>query len=514
MKRTILKFIAAGAVAAVAVVSCQKENDFKEDFNGVGANSMFVLYDDNELQQKLDVFWNAYTSFKGLSFGKNGSSGEGGEVSIIPIDVSPDEAFTLLHYALNIGFVDPRITYTDIDSINIVSSLPVNGPNVLYNDLLQVFDYVRTHVQIFKQNFANGENKTLNRLEIEVGLPNGNEIAFTVKVVGTSGEVWAHEELDNAANTDIPIGVYPSTPIPWITQKSWEGGFESSSNPNNIWSPLDSRLDGAPTSQNLWTPVWYARWLFTGAQDKTIGTNGATLAQMRAEFGKLPNVNIKAAHHYLTHHYIYWPSPADQANGWNPAYDGKIPVRTPPTSYIPNTNNLTATFSGKYDNWLGNHSDNGVLMAPEVLACDNPNYQVGGDGSLFDGQMRPSRLLAYYKTEKERNLTAVRTVDNNTMNYFWSKRAAIAIASANDDELGVLFNPRKNAIQSGFYVLTAYRTKVLADATVFGFCSSVSSDPNCYVPMECTVGPEYYFEPEYSHYRLLPPPPAGLGSIF
>lgn len=405
--------------------------------------------------------------------------------------LSANEALTLLHYALNIAFVNPRITYANEDSVTLNSNLGFDSDNqISYRKLCENFDDLVLKVKQFKNTIGTTtENKALNRIEIEYYIGEGAaETAYRVKCKGTTGPIWAVDDIGSDANREVTIG-FPNS-IPWLTKSS----IPNQKSPYNF-----PPAQGSTTIVSVET--WYSNWLFTGALDKTY----ASIQQFRNSFDKLPIQGTKAVHDYLTHNSIFWPDPIQQANGWFPLYNGKVPVMSPPLQTPPNSiqlSQITASYLNK--------TDYGAVLLPEAQNCDNPQAPKKGLPPSSD-DLQPSMLLGYLNSENYWQLNTIRSVNNNTVAYFFSKRGNLGkIASAESWTVNEIKN-RMNGYRTGFYAMTAFRVKPNLDATSKGQCNTTDL---CDQGNVCIHGVEYFLETEYNHFSLLPKAPNVLAPLF
>jgi hypothetical protein len=473
--KSINQLCLIGMMGIVTFAACTK--DSKEDANLSQRNAApnaFIYYEQNQLETKLNQFWVNYQLFLGL---------EADAPHTLGATVGLDEATTLLHYALNIAFVDPRTAYDqEVDGMFEKNIIWPQGEQITNQQLCSLFHDIATDIKNARNQITDA-NKAINRLEI-IPQVAANSISFQIKYLLSHGNVWSKEDLSDPAN--YTPGINFNAPTPWLSQQSFEGLV----NPNNQTTGM------APSHHSQ----LYYMWLFGDNDDPIV--NPPTLTDRRNRFNSSLS-NEKAVHQYFTSRAVYWPNPVQQLNQQLPVYVGVKPVMTPKT-FIPGVGEVEII--GSF-NFL-NTSNNGAVLITDVIDCNNPQAPAIG-GSPDANSMVYSKLLGYYQKEFQYGFTSARRVEQNTLNYFWSKRADIAVTSMMKNSGSI--NRMMNYFNSGFYAMTGYNTTFNRDKEHTGQCVP---NTQCFGPNMCLNATEYYMEGTFSHYRLLPLTPVELAQYF
>lgn len=449
-----------GIVCSMLMLGCEK--DFaptSSQSNQSSQNAKVLELNETQFDQWLSTFWSNYASYKGVAY-------DNGITPDLTKTLHKSEAQELLHYALNIAYVNLDTTYEieQYDSLSIPVQVSSENDFVTMGNICAVMNVISNFVKEKHSSLSN-QSHCLNRLTVKwVGATN----IIRVRITMTSGDIWSTSKFIQQAS----INKYFPNPIPWLTKKSI---------PDEI-NPIIS-----PRNQSN-----YLTWLFDNKR------SGVDVSDRIKAFNYL--TNDKPAHQHFSSGAIFWPDPLAQMNGWTHVIINKKAVETTGLVFPGTSFQVVIKRDPSRDYIYDDVNPMPVMIPPLTVNCGNPKHpgnltlaQIGPD------HMVPSSILGYYKREYDFNLKTARLVEPVALNFFWKQRPSVMLACQN--RIQAMINQRMAAIGNiGFYAATEHYYLPHLDQDAGGTCAK--NPPFCTFEGVCLHSTEYYLSATFSHFTM------------
>jgi hypothetical protein len=418
----------------------------------------------------LNDFWAHYAAFLGVEY-------ESPITVNLDATVSLPNALATIHYALNVGLVRPDSVYEDIHEDSTYIDIEADNENEVLTKT-QICEVVNTATPIIKQsvNSISGD-KALNRLDIKSDVISPTIRRIKIRWSISHGLIFSVSDLQsypNSATTRF------TTPIPRLSKKTTLNG------------DYNEFMKG---NQKYFT------YVLLGIPE----ADTPTAAELNTTWNRLPNGN--AAHHRLSNRNIYWPDPHAQINGWHPINNAyTVPVKSPKWVTVVNPGNK------EVETYILVNSTNisdqlRQVTTLDLTNCSNPARPAPNSADFeLDDDMVPSGLPGWYKSEANYNLTQVRNITANAMNFFWQNKINAVSLSQNRANDRIL--QKMSDLKSGFYALSDIEYTL--NDSLAGACQFTVCEGNDLCPHKL----DYAVWNTFSHYTILPRTPQQLVVYF